>query len=395
MKKKTRVKGLVSLILCAAMVCLIVPAGVVSARADDDDDTSIADLNSKYSQLEKKTQDLQNKINQAKTEKARQEAIKTKTTEEIGIVRQQIALLEEKIALLEREIAEKEDQIDSLEDDIAYNYDLYKVRMRAMYMAKDTSTLGLVLGTDSFGQFLTRSEVVKAVADHDQTLLDNLKASLAAVEEAKAAVEADKADLADTKQQADVKRGQLNGTLNATNAAIQDIAAMEKEYLANKTQLEKEMKEVQAEIDAIYASMDSMGDYVGGGFMYPVPGYRGISSYFGWRFNNSDFHTGVDFTGAGVNGKSVVASNSGMVSFTKTTFVAGKGYGKYIIIDHGGGYSTLYGHLSAINVSVGDYVAKGQNIANVGSTGWSTGPHLHFEVRINGEPKNPLNYLAG
>ena len=367
----------------------------MSARADDDDDTSIADLNSKYSQLEKKTQDLQNKINQAKTEKARQEAIKTKTTEEIGIVRQQIALLEEKIALLEREIAEKEDQIDSLEDDIAYNYDLYKVRMRAMYMAKDTSTLGLVLGTDSFGQFLTRSEVVKAVADHDQTLLDNLKASLAAVEEAKAAVEADKADLADTKQQADVKRGQLNGTLNATNAAIQDIAAMEKEYLANKTQLEKEMKEVQAEIDAIYASMDSMGDYVGGGFMYPVPGYRGISSYFGWRFNNSDFHTGVDFTGAGVNGKSVVASNSGMVSFTKTTFVAGKGYGKYIIIDHGGGYSTLYGHLSAINVSVGDYVAKGQNIANVGSTGWSTGPHLHFEVRINGEPKNPLNYLAG
>lgn len=385
---KRRLRRALCLVLAAAFLCL----GTVPALADDG---SISDLNSKYNQLEQQTQALQAKINEAKTEKARQEAIKAKTTQEMNIVRQQIAVLEEKITLLEQEIAQKEAEIEGLEDEIDRCYDLYKVRMRAMYMAGDTSPLGLVLGTQGFGEFLTRSEVMRAVADHDQTLLENLRDALAAVEEAKAAVEADRAELDDTKRQADQKRGQLNNTLTATNAAIQDIASMEKEYLANKAKLEKEMKAVQAEIDAIYASMASMGDYVGGGFMYPVPGYRGISSYFGWRFNNSDFHTGVDFTGAGVNGKTVVASNSGVVAFTKTTFVPGQGYGKYLIIDHGGGYSTLYAHLSAIHVSVGDYVSKGKAIAAVGSTGWSTGPHLHFEVRVDGVAQNPLNYLAG
>ena len=107
------------------------------------------------------------------------------------------------------------------------------------------------------------------------------------------------------------------------------------------------------------------------------------------------FHTGVDFTGSNVNGKKVVAANAGTVTFTKSTYIAGVGYGKYLILDHGGGYSTLYAHLSSINVSVGDEVRKGENIANVGSTGWSTGPHLHFEIRVNGKHTNPLPYLQG
>ena len=103
----------------------------------------------------------------------------------------------------------------------------------------------------------------------------------------------------------------------------------------------------------------------------------------------------MDFTGSNVNGKKVVAANAGTVTFTKSTDIAGVGYGKYLILDHGGGYSTLYAHLSSINVSVGDEVRKGENIANVGSTGWSTGPHLHFEIRVNGKHTNPLPYLQG
>jgi len=154
---------------------------------------------------------------------------------------------------------------------------------------------------------------------------------------------------------------------------------------------EFDMAAVQAEIDDIYAQMDNSGAYVGGNFSYPIPSNKSISSYFGWRFNGSDYHTGIDFP-APCN-TPIRATNSGTVSFVKTTYIQGKGYGKYLIIDHGGGYTSLYGHCNKIAVSVGDFVSKGSVIAYVGTTGWSTGYHLHFEIRENGTAKNPLNYL--
>lgn len=377
--------------LLALVLCVVVLAGMTTAAFGDE----IADLNDRYAQLQKEADALQSKIDNAKTEKAKQEAIKEKTTQEIGIIRNQIAVLEEKIAALENEILRKEEEIDGLEESIDQNYDLFKKRMRAMYMAENTSMISLVLGAESFGDFLTTSEYLKRVAQHDQDLLDGLRQTLEDVEAAKAAVEADREDLADTKTEVEEKKRQLDAKLSSTIAEIQSIDQMEKEYLADIAAKQKEMKETQDEIDRIYAEMEEMEEFVGGTFMLPVPGYTYISSYYGWRFNGSDFHTGVDFTGANVNGKKVVASNAGTITFTKSTYVPGVGYGKYIILDHGGGYSTLYAHLSSINVSVGDYVKKGESIANVGSTGWSTGPHLHFEIRVNGKHTNPLPYLKG
>ena len=377
--------------LLALVLCIGVLAGMTTAAFGDE----IADLNDRYAQLQKEADALQSKIDNAKTEKAKQEAIKEKTTQEIGIIRNQIAVLEEKIAALENEILRKEEEIDGLEESIDQNYDLFKKRMRAMYMAENTSMISLVLGAESFGDFLTTSEYLKRVAQHDQDLLDGLRQTLEDVETAKAAVEADREDLADTKTEVEEKKRQLDAKLSSTIAEIQSIDQMEKEYLADIAAKQKEMKETQDEIDRIYAEMEEMEEFVGGTFMLPVPGYTYISSYYGWRFNGSDFHTGVDFTGANVNGKKVVASNAGTITFTKSTYVPGVGYGKYIILDHGGGYSTLYAHLSSINVSVGDYVKKGESIANVGSTGWSTGPHLHFEIRVNGKHTNPLPYLKG
>ena len=152
------------------------------------------------------------------------------------------------------------------------------------------------------------------------------------------------------------------------------------------------MKDVQSEIDRIYAQNQSSGSYVGGEFTWPVPGYSSITSYYGWRFNNTDFHTGIDISGGGIYGKNIVAANSGTVIKANTTYTPGVGYGIYLMIDHGGGMSTLYGHTSQLYVKQGDHVEKGQVIAAVGSTGWSTGPHLHFEIRQNGKHTNPLNW---
>jgi murein DD-endopeptidase MepM/ murein hydrolase activator NlpD len=171
---------------------------------------------------------------------------------------------------------------------------------------------------------------------------------------------------------------------------------MEAEYLANKAEIDKAMEEAQAEIDAIYAQLDPTDDvYEGGQLLWPaVKGSTYISCDYGWRFSGTDFHTGIDLTGGGIYGQPILAAASGTVIYSQTTYTAGKGYGIYLMIDHGSGISTLYGHCSALAVTTGDTVTRGQVIAYVGSTGWSTGPHLHFEVRINGTYTSPWPYIT-
>lgn len=390
--KSSFTKKLISLLCCFGILFGIMTLSIQDARANEG---TLGDLNNQYKELEEQQKELQAKIDNAKSEKAKQQAIKNKQSQEINLLKKQITVLEERISLMEQDIAKKEGEIVELTEQIAQNYDLFKKRMRAMYMANNISTLGLVFGADSFSSFLVRSEYIKRVAEHDQALLDNLTTTREKLKTIKAQLLVDHKELDASKEQVELKKAELDKKLAATIQEIQSISKMEQEFLANKEALQKEMKAVQNEIDAIYASMAKSGEYVGGSFTYPVPGYKYISSYFGWRFGGTDYHTGVDFTGSGVNGKSVVASNAGTVTFVKTTYVPGRGYGKYMILDHGGGYSTLYAHLSKINRYVGEYIPKGENIANVGSTGWSTGPHLHFEIRIDGTAQNPLKYLKG
>ena len=161
------------------------------------------------------------------------------------------------------------------------------------------------------------------------------------------------------------------------------------------------MQEAKAEINTIFQQMQAlsdMGEYVGGEFLWPLPGYTHITSNYGdqreYYANGSwhvDVHTGTDISGSGVYGKPIVAANSGKVyAATWSNY----GYGNYVIIDHGGGRSTLYGHCSSLAVQQGQDVNQGDVIAYVGSTGNSTGPHLHFEVRINGSPVNAMQYFS-
>jgi murein DD-endopeptidase MepM/ murein hydrolase activator NlpD len=136
-----------------------------------------------------------------------------------------------------------------------------------------------------------------------------------------------------------------------------------------------------------------MPSYVGGYFAWPLPGYSWISSPFGWRtlYGKPDFHTGIDIAGRNVYGKPIIASNTGQV--VKVAYYT-TGYGYHVMIDHGDNNWTVYAHMSSIAVKQGEWVNQGQVIGYVGSTGNSTGPHLHFEIRINGERKNPLDYVS-
>ncbi len=400
MKIKQSLRRLLAVLLCFSMLwCFALPAWA----DDEDDETSaseaegkaaIADLSSKYDELQKQQEAVQAQINAASGKKQAQLAIKKQLDNNIALIREQIDVLTAKIALLEQEIEDRQTEIDTLGVDIDKNYESFKRRVRAMYMSNNTTNLGLLLGAESYSEFLTRAEVLKRVSNHDNELIDGLVAKMSRVRDAKKELEADMDDLAASKVEVEAKKQQLNTQLASTNNQIQDLAAQEKEYLANQAELKKQMQEVQDEIAAIYRQIGSNGEYVGGQFAWPLPGFYSISCAYGLRFQGSDFHTGTDISGSGVYGKTIVAANTGTVAFVQTTYVPNRGYGKYLIIDHGGGYSTLYGHCSDIFVQVGDTVSKGDPIAAVGSTGWSTGPHLHFEIRIDGVAKNPMTYFT-
>ena len=193
----------------------------------------------------------------------------------------------------------------------------------------------------------------------------------------------------------EAKNAELAAYLQVQNNALSDLEAQK---LATEEERQLKYEEYQEAVrimnEEFQQNGGQMGDeFVSGAFIRPVPGYNYISSRFGWRtlFGKPDYHTGIDITGSNIYGAQIVAAADGVVTFARygTT-----GYGIRVYIDHGGGYITRYGHCSALLVTEGQYVVQGQPIALVGSTGMSTGPHLHFEIRQNGVAIDPAPYLG-
>lgn len=383
-------KRAMAAVMCAAVLMTAAP---VTAYAD----STLDHLNGQYSELEKQQQAIKDKLNKTKTEKQKQEAIRKNLTNQISTTQKQINLLDNKINYLQNDIADKEQRINELSAEVVQQQDLFMKRIRSIYKTSvGTSMLGMVFGVDSLGSYLSYGKYLSRISEHDSALLQTLSDNIEELRTLQAQMQAEKEDLADTKVTAESKKASLTSQKTEVESTLQDIKKLEQEYMADKAAVEKEMKQIQADIDAIYASTAGSGsqvDYSGTGFIYPVKGYTYISSYYGWRFNNTNYHTGVDFP-APAN-TPIRASASGTVIYVRTGAGYGRawGYGNYVIVDHGGGFSTLYAHCTSIPVSVGDTVTKGQTIAYVGTTGWSTGYHLHFEIRRNGAHTNPLNYL--
>ena len=383
-------KRWLSVLVCCAV--LIVSAPITSYA-----DSTLDHLNDQYEQLENQQQAIKDKLSATKTEKEKQEAIRSSLTSQITTTQQQITLLDNKINYLQNDIAEKEQKIEELSAEVLEQQDLFMKRIRSIYKSSvGTSMLGMVFGVDSLGSYLSYGKYLSRISEHDSTLLQTLADNIAELRELQQQMQVEKEDLADTKVTAESKKASLTSQKTEVESTLQDIKKMEQEYLADQAAIQKEMQQIQADIDAIYAAAAGSGsqvDYSTTGFIYPSKGYTYISSYYGWRFNNTDYHTGVDFP-APAN-TPIRASASGTVIYVRTGAGYGRnwGYGNYLIVDHGGGFSTLYAHCTSIPVSVGDTVTKGQTIAYVGTTGWSTGYHLHFEIRRNGAHTNPLNYL--
>ncbi len=376
---------LVVCILTLGVFTYIGDATVVQAK-------TIAQLEKEQAELAKKEKEANDKLNSTakkiKDEKEKQKVL----NQQISYVEQQITSYQQKILLVTAEIATKEAEIAAKLADIEINEELFSQRVKAMYITNTSSSfLSTLLESKSFSQFINNKEILTRISNSDQDLIDSLDAQKKDLDGKKSALQAQQADLQKTKNAFDLKNKSLDTMYDQSKGSEAGLKKEEKRYMLEKEKYAKKIKEIEAEVDRIIAASKNDGAGPEGELKWPVPSSSRITSKFGWRtlFGKQDYHAGLDI-GAG-KGSSIVAAADGEVLLVKKSSY---GYGWHLAINHGGGYTTLYAHTSRIDVAEGDEVKRGQVIAAVGSTGNSTGNHLHFEVRINNEKKDPMHYVS-
>lgn len=264
-------------------------------------------------------------------------------------------------------------------------------RLRAMYMEGDTPLLSVLFGTSSSGDIASRAYLVERVAKADHVALDHFKATLATVASQKREADQLVTRISDLKQGQVQQRATLSTVREQKAEALAQLRDKAGHLQSMLDEFESDESEIQREIIAAEDLPGNKGPMhpFTGHFIWPVRGP--ITSPFGERYHpilhRVRMHTGIDI---GVPwGTPIKAAGTGVVIASQYM----GGYGNVVIIDHGGGISTVYGHCSELFVRVGEHVGQGQHIANVGATGLATGPHLHFEVRVKGHPVNPLGWL--
>lgn len=382
-------------ILCAALslLLLLTAAAAVAVRPAYAEKTEeqlaeeqrkaaqIAALEQKKKEQQAKLKDLEKQISEAKAKK--NDVMETKK------------LLDQRNQLLLEQIEDTQNQIDDAAAQIARyemleqeQYELFCRQVRSEEERGSLSYLSVLFKASSMSDLLNRMEFVNEVAEYNKMLIAAMKETRENIAEEKAAMEAKEAELGQ-------QQSELQAKLTETTKLMNEYAADQKKLEAIYAAEEKAGKEIAAEIDRLIAESDVVPSNEG--FIWPVNTSKKISSPIGNRVAPGGFgstnHKGVDICNVGFT-SSVFAVKSGKVLLTNTSGYGG-GYGNYVVIDHGGGVTTLYAHMSVVKVSEGQMVSQGTVLGITGSTGASTGPHLHYEVRINGVYQNPLNYLAG
>ncbi len=354
-----------------------------------------ANAQSDFNDAQQKLNEINNEIAGLKDKKKKQQAQKDNAKTQINLVKNQISALNKDISETNTLLSEKQRQLEQKKADIRRTDALFKERLKAMYIMRSGGTLSTVLAVDSFSELLTATDTLQRISVADTELLKYLDEEKKAIETEEAEIQEQLNALVEKQGTLENKQAELAGYMQTLDSQLSETAAQQKAAEETQADVYAEYLAAKQALEAEFASSGNTS-YVGGEWIWPVPSNGHISSPFGWRtlYGVADNHIGIDIsTGSGtwIYNKPIVASNSGVV--TKAVYGT-TGYGRYIIIDHGGNNFTLYGHCNSLAVNVGDYVIQGQTIAYVGSTGNSTGPHLHFEIRLNGTPVDPAPLVA-
>lgn len=353
--------------------------------------------------------------------KAQVDALKTKVAEagkrknelknQLSGLTNDLSALQKQISLLDSQIEAQQDEIDAQEELLteltqmiadktieleeserqqAEQYAQLRSRLRYMVEHGTTSSLSILLSSDSFSDFLNRYEIIRQISLRDENLFEQLKAIRDKVLTEKQELEDTKKEAEDTKLQMEANKAELEAQMEAKRKQMDSIQLAQKNVKDAYAAMIETEDELMAQYKKAAAEYAAQSTYVGGTFMWPLPaGNNVVTCKYGMRTHpitgKRKLHTGVDLRAS--TGTKVYAANKGTV----TTSGYSSAWGNYIIISHGGGITTLYAHMSKRSVSKDDKVKQGDIIGYSGNTGYSTAPHLHFEISKNGATYNPLN----
>jgi len=372
----------------AGILILFFLLGVFPAAGSGSD---LDDLRQQQKEVESKIQQ-QNRLLESKKSEGEE------LLQQLEELEAEIRAKEQEIQRLEAELKVAQERVERAAAELALaearqqeRMDLFCRRLKEIYQKGQVSYLEVLLQSTSFSDFLVRMELLGKIAENDMRLVEEIKAERERIAAQKAALEAERDALAKLKRQADGERALLASRQAEKQRLLARVEEEKKRVAQALDELEALSRQIAAKIRAIQEqNRRQLGPRGTSDLLWPLPGYTSISSPFGWRIHpllkTQRFHSGIDIPAP--TGTEVLAVEDGLV--ISTGYLGA--YGNHIIIDHGGGFSTMYAHLSAILVAEGQEVKRGQVIGRVGSTGWSTGPHLHFETHLRGEPTNPLQY---
>lgn len=369
-----------------ALCVTVLPLCAATGFADSADDKR-AELNNVRQRME----EMQERKAAARQRAESANAQLSEVMNSLNALQAQANELQQKSSSLQAKIDENQLQLTKKQKEVDQRIHIYQKRLRDIYINGQINYLDVLLGAKDFSDFSSRMYLLQKIISSDLAMLDQLKKDLDEIDSRKKLLAAEMKEIQATQTELETKKSRVN-KLREQRAQV--LYKAQEDEQSSQVEYDR-LLAISENIAAMLRNLENSGGGASkesggtGKFMWPCSGP--ITSYYGWRthpiFGTTKYHSGMDI--AVDTGTPIHAADSGTIVYSGWL----GGYGNCVMIDHGGGLVSLYAHNSELNVSEGQYVTKGTVVAYAGSTGYSTGPHCHFEVRLHGELTEPLDYL--